>query len=487
MKRIKLMAAAAFLATACAAGEQPIKASEAELLSKLLQLGASAEEGHGHGRGTVAAEPLSDVEYKAICRDLEDVSGIELSRNNTSVRVVGEIVDANEWALYRRVVKRYSGIVSDYVVFRPGPKLVNSLREQIVSLGFEVAEAASPEKPGVVSLAYEAGALRLEGWFLSKADADSVRAVVAMRSWLSTEPDAADGRVPCELRLKVVDRLVDVGVVFVSISKSDAERFGNMVADGKILDFESAMNFAKSYKDFIPSLVGDTGQGNGGYVRVSSDIKATLEAYAEDRSFAARSSGHATLNTNDMDKRSKFHKGGKMILKISGEVSGGDIEEVEYGLTIDCLGRFIRKDEIALDLKLEQSTKPQMEENTTDYDQKKTDLETHVACRLGQTVILAGVHEVTDNVNGPSGYAFLRKIPIVGWFAAGGSEERTDEHYLILVSPTLLAGDTQLAEKPSAENEKLDDEVKPLLKRDVEEGVGLWRWYEIFYFWKWGF
>jgi len=484
MNRFFLFSVAACLAGACAA-EEPLKTSEAELLSKLFELSLSAQS--GHDPAPKAAEALSDVEYRAICRDLEDVSGIDLSRNNTRVRVVGEIVDVSDWSLYRRVVKRYSGVISDYVVFRPGPQLIDSLRQQITSLGFEFEKTAAPEKPGVVALAYEAGTLRLEGWFLSQADVDSVRAVVATRSWLSTEPEPADGRVPCELRLKVVDRLIDVGVVFVQVTKKDAEKFGNLATSkGKILDFHSIAQFSKAFKDFVPTVGGSgEGEGNGGYVRVSSSLDAVLQASAESGMFVARSSGHTTLDTNDMDKRSKFHKGGKMILKISGEVSGGDIEEVEYGFTIDCLGKFLRKDELALDLKLEQSSKPEQEANSTDYDQKKIDLNTHITCRLGQTVILSGAHETSDNEKGPSGWMFLRKVPVLSWFFAEGSEQRSDEHLLILVSPTLLDSPVQLAEKPSAENEKLEDEVKPVLKKDVEDTVGLWRWYDVLFFWKW--
>lgn len=487
MRQIKLMTAVMLALLTVRAAEEPLKPSEADLMAKLFQLGMAQQGGHGHGAVGPTAD-LSDIEYKAICRDLDEITGIEFSRNNTRVRIVGEISDPDSWDAYQRVVSRYSQLIADYVTFRPGPKLVASLRDQIVSLGFTIVERASPDSPGSVAFAYESGVLRLTGWFLSEQDVASVRNVIELQRWLTTEKKekGGDGRVPCELRLEVVDRLIDVGVVFVSIDRKSAEQFGNMVANGRILDFELAGNFAQAFHKFIPSIgTADQGQQNGGYMRVSSDTKGVLDAFAEDKTFISRASGHATLNTRDMAKRARYHKGGQMFLKVQGQLAGGDVKEVEYGLTIDCAGRFIRTDEIALDLKLEQSAKPQKEKDTADYDQKKVTSDVQIACRLGQTVILAGSHEVSDNEVGPSGYMFLRKIPVLGWCFSGGAEDRSDEHYLILVSPTLLTNDVQLAVKPSAENENVDSKVRPLLQEDVIDRAGVWRWYEIFYFWKW--
>lgn len=488
MKCIELTVAVVLAFLSAGAAEGPLKPSEAELMGKLLQISLAQQPGE-HDSAAHPAERLSDVEYKAICRDLDEIAGIEFTRNNTSVRIVGEIVDPDVWSVYRRVVDRYGSLIADYATFRPGPKLIASLRQQIASLGFEIVEKASPENPGALSFAYEAGVLRLTGWFLSESDVSAVRGVLAMQRWLAAvdeKRDGAVGCVPCEIRLEVVDRMIDVGVVFVSVSRAAAEQFGNMVADGRILDFEFAGNFARKLKDFLPDIgTGDQGQKNGGYARVSSDVRGVVEAFAEDKTFAARSSAHATLNTRDMSKRASYHKGGQMLLKISGQVSGGDVEKVDYGLTVDCAGRFVRKDEIVLDLKLEQSAKPQQESDSTDYDQKKVDAKTQIACRLGQTIVLAGSHEVAENQAGPTGFMFLRKIPVLGWFFSSGSEDLSDEHYLILVSPTLLKSDCQLAEKPSAENAKVEAEVKPMLQKEVVERVGVWHWYEVFYFWKW--
>ena len=486
MKRIELTIIAALALLAAGAAEEPLKPSEAELMAKFLQLGMEQQGGHNHGAHSI--EELSDVEYKAICRDLDAVAGIEFSRNNTCVRIVGEITDPDTWDVYRRVVGRYSGLIADYVTFRPGPKLIDSLRKQISSLGFEIVERASPDNPGAISFAYEAGVLRLTGWFLSEQDIAAVRGVIALQSWLADGDKrvAGNGCVPCELRLEIVDRLIDVGIVFVSIDRTAAESFGNSIADGRILDFEFAGNLVKHIKDFIPEIgTSDQGQKDGGYARVSSDTKGVIDAFAEDKLIIARSSGHATLNTRDMAKRARYHKGGQMLLKVQGQLAGGEITKVDYGLTIDCAGRFVRKDEIVLDLNLEQSAKPRREQDSTDYDQTKVTSATQVACRLGQTIVLAGSHEISDSETGPSGFMFLRKIPVLGWFFSGGSEDRSDEHFLILVSPTLLANDVQVAEKPSAENEKIDSEVKPLLQKDVVDRAGVWRWYEVFYFWKW--
>lgn len=489
MKRIEVVATVLLAVLGARAAEEvPFKPSEADLVAKLFQLSLAQQGGTSHDHAKDLDEPLSDVEYKAICRDLDEITGIDFSRNNTRVRIVGEIADPDDWDAYRRVVSRYEGLVADYVTFRPGPKLIMSLREQISSLGFEIVEQASPDQPGAVAFAYETGVLRLTGWFLSEADIASVRQVVGMQRWLADgeKRTSGSGCVPCEMRLEVVDRLIDVGVVFVSIDRTAAERFGNTIANGKILDFELAGNFVKAFKEFVPEIgTADQGQGKGGYARVSSDIPGVIEAFAEDKSFVMRTSGHTTMNTRDMAKRARYHKGGRMLLKVEGQLAGGDIKEIEYGLTIDCSGRFVRKDEISLDLKLEQSERPQRDKDSSDYDQKKVDATMQVACRLGQTIVLAGSHELSDSETSPSGFMFLRRIPLISWFFSGSSEQCADEHYLILLSPTLLDNDVQLPEKPSSENEKLDQEARPYLEENVIDRDDKLHWYDIFCFWKW--
>ena len=90
-------------------------------------------------------------------------------------------------------------------------------------------------------------------------------------------------------------------------------------------------------------------------------------------------------------------------------------------------------------------------------------------CPLGQTAIIAGQKELTFTQSGPSGYAFLRHIPIINWFASSSEDKGEENQILILVSPELMHQDTQMSSRPSEENATLEQEVSERVNEEYQE------------------
>lgn len=104
---------------------------------------------------------------------------------------------------------------------------------------------------------------------------------------------------------------------------------------------------------------------------------------------------------------------------------------------------------VRLNLELEVST-PNLQANG-DYDVKQSKISTVIQCKLGETVALGGVRELTEGVSGPSGIPFLRRVPVLNWICAETGESFNDSKILILVYPQVAGKTPALKMPPSAE------------------------------------
>ena len=112
---------------------------------------------------------------------------------------------------------------------------------------------------------------------------------------------------------------------------------------------------------------------------------------------------------------------------------------------------------VKLDLDLERSLPPVRDDK--DYVQRKSKTKTSLVCPLGKTAVIAGQKELTFANNGPSGYAFLRHVPIVNWFTSFEEDSGEQVQMLILVSPELMKPNVQLARHPSEETAGVETSV----------------------------
>jgi len=430
---------------------------------------------------------------KALGRDLEDVPEVDISINNRKICLRGEISKVKNWDLYRKVVARYSSDVIDYVVFSPGKELFASFTELLAKSGFGVVEEASADKPGTVEMNYAAGTLTITGYFVNKKDVEVVEKLVKRQSWLTAEgAERKDGSVLCYLNLEVVDRLIDVGVVVVTLDKDAVDKFGNIGTEGKVLDFDIVARFAKVFNsNYDPQLLSDEFQSGGRYAHatVKSDISGVLQFLAENKLTIGRRSGHVTFNSNGgIDATGvgtgSYEKGGQMTVKLMGATTGSSTT-IDYGFRVDVKGQLVNEDEVRLELDLESSQAP-VANDEGDYLQEKINTKMPISCNIGETVIISGSHDLSKQQSGPNGYAFLRYIPVINWFAAGSSNTSQDFYTLFLVSPQYADEPEPLNKAPSEETRDIERKVNRPLAKEVKKHVeAQGRWWECFYFWRW--
>jgi len=418
---------------------------------------------------------------KAIGRDLEEVPEVEISVNNGKICLRGEIAKTEHWDLYHLVLSRYQSFCFDYVIFTPGQELLKKFGKILEQSGYRIVAEATSDNPGCIEMKYAGGTLTMTGYFFNKNDVAEVEKIVSRQSWLSMGgKDAKAGSVPCISNFYVVDRLIDVGVVFVTISKEALEHVGNMSEDvGSLGEFQLVT-------DLLKTFAGDGGSESRSVTTLSYNggLKGVLSFLAAHDISTSRKAGHLTFNSNgEKAAKATFRDGGTLLMKIPGNV-GGDMKEVEYGLKLEVEGILTHADEVKLQLDLEDSGSPIAKNG--DYTIETVSVKMPVVACLGETLAVGGAHKVTHTEQPPSGWMFLRWIPIVSWFAAGATDDVTDRYTLVLVSPEYADEFEPLRRRPSEETEKSERTAA----RDLPKAMKtLFKpvdpWYTSFYFWRW--
>jgi type II secretory pathway component GspD/PulD (secretin) len=133
------------------------------------------------------------------------------------------------------------------------------------------------------------------------------------------------------------------------------------------------------------------------------------------------------------------------------------MKEIEYGLKYKAQAFLQEDNTVKLNLDLERSLPPVRDGD--DYVQSKSKTKTTLICPLGKTAVIAGQKELTFSHEGPSGYAFLRHIPVINWFASSEEDKGEELQMLILVSPELMEQNIRMETRPSEENATLEQEV----------------------------
>ncbi len=390
--------------------------------------------------------------YRELSRELGDLPevGVELSDNVLTLR--GEITKTGHWEYFRRVVKRYEDRCRNYVSFQPGPALFEELKKQFEAAGFKVADQVSPELPGQIRFQVANGVLTVSGYLLCEDDIAMVKRILASRKWLSPEWNGNALRAVTEL--KIADTQLDVGIVFVGVTRTQLERLGNASADGTILSWNLIAWF-RALAGGVPPGISDASNGNGLYSYFNTDLKGSLVAFGNNGISDFRDAGHVTL-TNNSPNFASYENGGTLNVKVYGQETA-DLKPINFGLKIKVRGGLIRSNMTRLEFELEKSLAPVKQEE--DYFQRSTKTKAEILCPLNKTAVIAGQREMTFSNSGPSGYAFLRHIPIVNWFMAFEEDQGEEMQLLILVCPKIAGQHVQMSSVPSEETAEVENKV----------------------------
>ena len=155
-------------------------------------------------------------------------------------------------------MKRYEDRCRNYVTFRPGPALFTELKKQMENAGFQVGDSVSPDAPGSVKFQVSNGTLTVSGWVLCENDIATVKRILASQVWLSPEWNGNSMRAVTDLT--VADTQLDVGIVFVGVTRTQLERLGNSSADGTVLSWNLIAWFRALAGGAPDSLAGTSGE-----------------------------------------------------------------------------------------------------------------------------------------------------------------------------------------------------------------------------------
>lgn len=388
--------------------------------------------------------------YRELCRELSDLPeiGVELSDNVLALR--GEITKPGHWEYFRRVMRRYENDCRNYVVFRAGPVLFAELTKELESAGYKVVDAVSPEQPGQLRLQAGNGVLTVSGYLLCDEDVASVKRILASQNWLRPEWNGNSLRV--ETDLNVADTQLDVGVVFIGVTRTQLEYLGNSSADGTVLSWNLIAWFRALSGAFPEGVSGNS--GTGVYSNFNTNLKGTLVFLGNNGIADFRDAGHLTLTSNAAEAAS-YENGGTLSIKVVNK-DVAEIKEIDYGLKLKVRGGLVRADMVRLELELEKSLAPVKQDD--DYLQRKTKTKSVILCPLDKTAVIAGQKESAYSASN-SGYAFLRHVPVINWFMAGQEDVGEEFQILILVCPQIAARKADMTEKPSAQTANLEKTV----------------------------
>lgn len=416
--------------------------------------------------------------YRELSRELSDLPevGVELSDNVLTLR--GEITRIVHWEYFRRVVKRYEERCRNYVTFLPGPSLFTDLRKQFETAGYKIAETVSPDAPGTLKFEVSNGVLTVSGYLLCENDITSVKRILAAQKWLS--PEWNGNAMRAETDLQIADTQIDVGIVFVGVTRTQLERLGNSSADGTVISWNLIAWF-RALAGAAPDELADASNGKGLYSYFNSNLKGALVFFGNNGISDFRDAGHITL-TNNGKNFASYENGGTLNVKVYGQDTA-DLKPIDFGLKLKVRGGLVRADEVRLELDLEKSLAPIKQDE--DYFQRSTKTRAEILCPLNKTAVIAGQKELTYSNSGPSGYAFLRHVPVINWFTSTEENQAEEMQFLILVYPQIAERKVKMATVPSAETAGLEENVSNSVReknRKAREQEKL-SWFEKMFTW----
>ena len=401
--------------------------------------------------------------YRDLCKDISDFSEVTAEMSHNAITLRGEISKYSRYLAFMNILDKYRDSYRNYVAYKPGPEMFDSLRRQLVDAGFKV-ENDIPKKAGTVGMKISAGILTFYGRMLCDNDIEEIKKIVSSQKWLSAGPN------PTEVvyNLEVDDTQLDVNVVIVGVTRSQLARMGNSGANGTVLSVDLQSWFRYLAGELPPGLGSDAPQksGFGGLAYMNTGIQGARQFIGENGGSDFRDGGHVTLTSNSKGvQQAVYENGGTLNVEIHGR-DVADLKEINFGLTIKVSGGLVKADKVRLILEVEKSLAPIKQDD--DYLQRKTRSKSEIVCNLGQTAVISGQRELT-RTKSDSGYAFLRHVPVLSSLF-GYEEENVEElQLLILVSPQIAGNGVEMLSKPSAETSGVEGDVSKRIAPDADE------------------
>jgi Flp pilus assembly secretin CpaC len=372
---------------------------------------------------------LSELRRSLSAR-LEEITGVTVDEDREKLVLTGVISNPADWKRMEKVLgmEAYRDKVENLVVFRVDQRTIDNLKRQIAGMGFKLT-TGYPQDIGTLQMLYEDNVLKLTGTVWSQADADKLKRLLEMQSWLRMSGTAAadaGSKAPgavCVLNIGVDQEFVELTAVIMGISESASRRIG--------AGTPTIQPFYKIFYDFL------TGKHGTETMNINASINNVMEAFAGNGMMRDSEKASMRFHVNT-DEPSRIKWGGTMKLKLQFRDQDGNLtqsfEDIEYGFTLEKLAaRRISEDKVELQLKVEQRTQPKLGDDGS-WDMSENVYNPVVECTLGETVLIGGYEKMREVSDLPSGMPLLRHVPIVNWFVSSEGHVDQDINMVMAIS-----------------------------------------------------
>jgi len=408
---------------------------------------------------TVTVQDNIDRLLKRLRKDLDGLP-LDCAINQDYIVIQGEISNVEDWALLRQVLPLYEKNVRNNAKFRPKPETLVNLKKTLTDLGFDVTDETTPKEAGKIGFVLSRDAVTLTGRLYAQYDIETIKQVLATQEWLAFAGDEnKDGKLKLILNLSVEPTMIDVGAVYVGVTSDEAKTIGTQ-------DPASVFGITGNFSKLINLI---RGGGNDKNATISADLNSTIRFLAGNGVSRFKTAAHLTFISNE-SKVASFHQGGTMSVRVQG-VNSGDLKEIDYGLMFTVSGGLIGANKVKLDVTLSR-VDPPSPNSQGDYDRGRNNVTTSIICDLNETVVLAGMKEITELTN-KTGLPYLRNVPVLSWFVSSKGTQQSDMQLLILISPRIASQGATIDLPPSAETadtlQKADTPNKERMKAEAQK------------------
>ena len=401
---------------------------------------------------------------KRLRTDLDAVPELDISINQDYIVIRGTVSNPENWRLFQKVLPMYPG-VHNFAVFRPSAETMLNLKKMLQEAGFVFAEEGTKPGLGQISMNITPDAVVIAGELCSQQQVTQINQILSTQTWLAvgdTAPNEAAGRVRGIVNLNVIETPLQVDIVYVGVTDSDAERIGSKAPTANF-NMNWLFDLIHGRKDENSSIT------------FGSNMQQTLGFLAQNGITRTYEAGHVTFLNHD-EKGGKLHTGGTVSVKVSG-MNSGALQDIDYGLTITVKGGLVDANKVKLDLSIENTS---LVTTTGDaYTRAVDSTQQTIHCGLNKTVVLAGSRKISQSAE-KSGLPVLRNTPVLKWFVSEDGKNKSETRLLILACPRLASAENSVEiEIPvSQETAPTYKEAKGDLKEDIKEKEAEKAWYK---------
>ena len=449
---------------------------------RIMGVAAGTTDLHVTGDGNLSAlytlvvtENIQAV-LAAVKRDLDTVPEVEVTINLGRVVLKGEVNSIAHWQYLNKVVELYKDSVANLTSFQPTPEVMLGLKDSLEKVGYTVVTGGKKvdgTTPGEISLNFSGNNIFVAGSVYSQRDVDKITQVIDAQDWLKVagstkaaegaaaeqataqQGGGSDARIKALISLNIIPTMLEVDVVFVSVTDVEEKEIGVNLAKAGLITINSLS------AGFQGNLDSGSSGWSGTYA-INSGLSGALKFFAGSGPGRIRTAGHMTFK-NDAPEWRTYHSGGTLKVRVATE-NATSLEDVDYGLIMRVKGGLMDSKNTALDVNLELSYPVPI---GADYDLKRNHIETTVNCPIGQTLVLGGMKNLVEQTS-EEGVPFLRSIPAISWFFSEKTNRNEDNKILIMLSPQ-IAGAPRDSTPVSLETAPAEEEVQIENKERLRE------------------